>query len=457
MASQISYSTNPKSYQWLISLGVKPYQIAEAINSGLNPAQLPPEYFGLGGGYTPQSVVPGASQVIGGIDIPPASMADPYAQPFQGTTATGSAVPSQVPTVSPIDYSGFPVVDFSPQASSSGFVPSPQGDYFPGYDAYPQSYGSLGSAMGGGDFSPSLGSSGFIPSTQGDYFPGYDSFPQSFGTAGTSLGSVSTPPQIYSDPSSFSVEPTPIPSLGYIEASGYPGMYPSVSDPFGGVTANGSAPSYDSFSGTTASGSAPYNPFAGVTASGDAPPVNPFAGVTASGSSGTDAVTYSGPSTGVSWPSPDPLPSGMAPGQETGVFAPAGAFSTPGVGPQFSTLSADPSKYGGQLNPQTAGFDPFGGGTGGYMAVGGGVPTWGAGKGSAVSEGDKQTKKGLLDNGSNIVGPQQYPLTWAYNKGWNTGYGGFPSQPFWSVTSYTTDPSLAVLSPPTSTPKSKAA
>lgn len=143
MASQVSYSTNPRSYAQLLAAGVSPAQIREAINSGLNPAQLPPEYFGMTSGWTPQSVGPGApsSQELGGIDIPPADMNDPYGYPFMGSSATASAgagYPAQasgwasvgdpfssaqasgsygaLPTAS---LARFPIVDFSNQGSSS--------------------------------------------------------------------------------------------------------------------------------------------------------------------------------------------------------------------------------------------------------------------------------------------------------------------------------------------------
>jgi hypothetical protein len=260
----------------------------------------------------------------------------------------------------------------------------------------------------------------------------------------------------------------------YPQAGGYAPPY----DPFAGVQASGFAGTTqqpfvsqqdfsqgspgDIFSGLPDSTVPPFSepgslpdPFAGVSASGDPGTLtNPFEGVTASGSTGT-AVNQDGTQLPASWPSPDPLPAGMQAGQETGVFAQAGPFSTSGVGPQFSYMNSDPSKYGGQLNPATAGFDPFGGGTGGYMPTGGGFFPMGINKPLAVSEGSKQTFHGQLsDDITNVTGPQQYPLTWTYNKGFNTGYAGWNTTPGWVVSTYTTDPSLATAMP-TSPPSKK--
>lgn len=217
---EFAYNSNPHSYQHLLSAGVSLQQIRQAINSGLNPAQLPPEYFGMSGGYSPQSVGPGATHQsgIGGIDIPPANMGDPYGYTFpnpqmnqggndisnwmQNTPYFGYPIPSSggmggQPTVETPTQSGF-------QWDYSGF----------GNEIPQQNYGGAFGSNAGGfqwDYSPNMSSS--IPSSfyDNNWNTSYGSGdPSGAGFAGSGMFPYSEPSPIpFSDPSSMNLSDFP--------------------------------------------------------------------------------------------------------------------------------------------------------------------------------------------------------------------------------------------------------
>lgn len=360
----LAYSSNPTSYQHLLAAGISPAQIRSAINNGLNPYTLPPEYFGLSHGWNPQSVGPGATPTPapGGVGFPPAtgfnpgaswdqySFPTPNPQPNVGGTDISNfgsnAVPYFQPPVAAGSYGMGPTVE-TPTSSSFPFQPyTPYTDFsdaWTGYDQIGQSYGGSDISSFGGDMSLGPG----LPSSTTDYLgiPGsYDQQPSVEVNAGD-VPPWSEPGPLFDPTGVGMVSPTlggtgdVPPPEGWVDGMPpfvQPGAIPDVADQNFGVTPDGTAT--------------------------------------------PDQGTYGGPPTGLGWPAPDSLPIGMMPGQEMGVFAPAGPFSTPGVGPQFTYNNPDSSVYGGDLNPHAGMF-----GLGAMDAASSGWNLTGAGYGDQFS------------------------------------------------------------------------
>ena len=375
---KVNYSTNPRSYAQLLASGITPKQIREAINSGLNPSQLPPEYFGMSGGYTPQSVGPGASPSpqMGGIDIPPANMNDPYAYTPSGGPGSMGA------------FGTTPNMGFPSNFDIGGYLPS-SSDAYLGIPGAAGNSGSI-SPMGGnpmgfsGGITPdwwNLPSSDQSMWTMPDYSSGYGYDPGAYGY-------MSSPAELsYSEPSPIPFyDPVSMGSMGGPEGlldpfqtppsdlfAPLPTDYSSLGVPgseSGGINASGEGEFPGGPGGIDASGSAEFPGTGGIDAGGSAE--FPTSGVNAEG------TALPSPNYGYA-PPPDALQPGITPGYGTGVFASVGGpFSSPGfAGPQFSGSGVAPgwtSMYSGPKG-LTAGLGvsaALGSQTGGFMPVGGG-------------------------------------------------------------------------------------
>jgi hypothetical protein len=116
---------------------------------------------------------------------------------------------------------------------------------------------------------------------------------------------------------------------------------------------------------------------------------------------------------GISWPSPDVMPTGMNQGNATGVFAAAGPFSTPGAaGPQFSSPGIGARFDSSQFDPHIGmfGLGAMNAASGGGFSLGGG-PSWAdqmvsARGGPDIGFGDKGAVQDFLDQKHGGLGAQ---------------------------------------------------
>lgn len=312
---------------------------------------------------------------------------------------------------------GFPGADYSGQGGYADVPPGYAYDYSGNLVPYSFDQNPLAN-IGGQDianfgqyadyFGAPIGyQSSFAPST----------FPTVEVPTDQSFQGVSMPQDFSQTPGDvFGGLPDPVPSFTE------PGALGDPTDPFAGAIAGGSPGTYDPFSGANVSGSS------GST-------VDPFSGAVVDGSSGT-TINADGTATPYAYaPPPDPLPFGMSPGQETGVFAPAGPFSTPGVGPQFSSNTVDSGGVG-------LGFDVgslMGSAVGGIHGLAGGP----------MSELDPNLyNEGPGGVGGTPVGQQRYATGWTWIHGRNapSTSGGW-SQGWWEPTGWTTNAMLGFLMP----------
>jgi hypothetical protein len=462
MATQVSYSTNPSTYQSLLAAGVSPAQIREAINSGLNPLSLPPEYFGLSGGFTAPPAGGGAPPGLGGIDIPPATMGDPYSPgSFSGSVAGGSAG-----TGLPVSASGGASVGdpFGGAGAGGSVLPTASLIGFPIVDMSGGSTGAFGTTTNFGF--PSAFDLGSLPSATNSYLGVPGSYSPSFTPDPSGAGFAGSGSLPYSEPSPIPFSDTGSPSVGgSMSLGGYgpnDAIDPNLTQPgassgvFGGIPASPAEGYnyYDAGGGTTYVYDGDWNylyttsgsPFEGATAGGSAgTSPNPFAGASAGGSAGTQvnpngtAIPSSNIGTGAT--------GGFGVGAGAGYGVTPAGFSTGytpfgggGTGPQFSGGGSFSSST---LSPKqgtfSSGFNSAGGALAGWAGRIGGPTRDGA---DVVSEAQQEAMLAQAQTPAAIAAEnyvltpaelaQQNAINWQqWNaKNWATGWNG----PSWGKT-----------------------
>lgn len=364
MATQVNYSTNPKTYQNLIAAGVSQAQITEAINSGLNPSQLPPEYFGMTSGWTPSPVSTQSyqSNQIGGIDIPPASMGDPYASSAYGTPNDPGSMNTGGSDISSFGlgntgmYGGLP--------SSAGIGGQPTVQIFTDPFAGIQGGGSYGTPLG------SFGGYGTVPNfgfptdfnlesspsatnsylgVPGYYSPGLQTDPSGAGMA----GSGSLP---YTDPTPIPYDDTYSMGTSGSDIAGFGGSMDITGGQTLGYVPQPGYNYYDAGNGTQYVYDSDWNYL--YTSN------SPFSGVTGSGTMGT-AVNADGTATPQSPAVPASGP--MSPYDPS---YPYGGAAAPGTGSTGGFGVGAGAAYGVTPAGFSTGYTPFGGGGSLYGSMG---------------------------------------------------------------------------------------